>query len=57
MTTLYDFLAKNGDAIAQLSIADRLKLSHHLIEAVTNALFGVQDSDDDGYECVDDEDE
>jgi hypothetical protein len=69
VTLLDDFLAANGDAadrhsaslIAQLSIADQLKLSHHLIESVTNALFGVQDSDDedDGedYECVEDEDD
>jgi hypothetical protein len=61
MPLLDDFLAHNGDAIASMTIADQLKLSHHLIEAVTNALFSEQDSDDedDGedYECVDDEDE
>jgi hypothetical protein len=61
VTTLLDFLAVNEAALKSMSVADQLKLSHHLIEAVTNALFGEQDSDDkdDGedYECVDDEDE
>ena len=56
MTTLLDFLAVNEATLKSMSIADRLKLSHYLIEAVANALFGEQDSDDedDGedYECV-----
>jgi hypothetical protein len=57
VTTLDDFLAVNETALKSMSIADQLKLSHYLIEAVTNNLFG-QDSDyDDDYECVDDEDE
>jgi hypothetical protein len=58
--TLDDFLTLNEATLKSMSIADRLKLSHYLIEAVANALFGVQDSDeDDGedYECVDDEDD
>jgi hypothetical protein len=58
VTTLDDFLAVNETALKSMSIADRLKLSHYLIEAVANALFGAQDSDDgEDYECVDDEDE
>jgi hypothetical protein len=59
--TLDDFLTVNEATLKSMSIADRLKLSHYLIEAVANALFGEQDSDDedDGedYECVDDEDD
>ena len=61
MTTLDDFLAVNEATLKSMSIADQLKLSHYLIEAVANALFGKQDSDDEddgeGYECVEDEDE
>ncbi len=50
MTTLDDFLAVNETALKSMSIADRLKLSHYLIEAVEDALFGVQDSDEDDGE-------
>jgi hypothetical protein len=61
VTTLLDFLAVNEATLKSMSIADQLKLSHYLIEAVEDALFGVQDSDneddDEDYECVDDEDE
>jgi hypothetical protein len=54
MTTLDDFLAVNEATLKSMAIADQLKLSHYLIEAVANALFGAQDSEDDGedYECV-----
>ncbi|WP_019499164.1 hypothetical protein [Pseudanabaena sp. PCC 6802] len=56
MTLLDDFLARNGDAIAQLSIADQLKLSQILLDSVGSALFGKQDSsDEEDYECIEDD--
>jgi CHASE1-domain containing sensor protein len=50
-------LIVNEATLKSMAIADQLKLSQSLIESVANALFGEQDSDDESYECVDDEDD
>ena len=61
MTTLDDFLAQNEEAIASMAIADRILLARSLLDSVASTLVGStidpqDDSDDDDYECAEDED-
>jgi hypothetical protein len=61
VTTLDDFLAENEEAILSMAIADRILLARSLLDSVSSTLVGEtvtpDDSGDDDYECVEDEDE
>lgn len=61
MTTLDDFLSENEAAILSMAIADKILLARSLLDSVASTLVGEtatpNNSDDDSYECVEDEDE
>jgi hypothetical protein len=62
VTTLDDFLAQNEEAIASMAIADKILLARSLLDSVASTLVGStidpqEDGDDEGYECVEDDDE